>query len=107
MPPGQLPSNCPRLAPRAFAFINGAHDLAHVLSDSLKVYQALRPGGYMVWHDFGSPTPWAQVRQALEQTAFAEPIYHVAGTEVAFLRKLEAVPLTVAPAMNGHAGAAA
>src|SRR5207237_4678421 len=84
-----------RLAPLDFAFIDGAHDLQHVLSDSLKVYQALRPGGYMAWHDFGSPTPWVEVRQALEQLPFTEAIYHVAGTEVAFLRKQMPVPLVV------------
>jgi predicted O-methyltransferase YrrM len=87
-----------RLAPLDFAFIDGAHDVEHVLSDSLKVYRAMRPGGYVVWHDFGSATPWVEVRQALAQVPFPEPIYHVAGTEVAFLRKGQPVPLAAAPA---------
>jgi glycosyltransferase involved in cell wall biosynthesis/Flp pilus assembly protein TadD len=84
-----------RLAPLDFAFIDGAHDRRHVLSDSLGAYRALRPGGYLVWHDFGSPTPWVEVRQALEQLPFPEPIYHVAGTEVAFLRKQQPIPVAV------------
>src|SRR5262249_6251718 len=49
-----------RLAPLDFAFIDGAHDLEHVLSDTRKVHEALRPGGCMVWHDFGSATPWVE-----------------------------------------------
>ena len=31
------------LAPLDFVFVDGAHDLAHVVSDSLKAYEALRP----------------------------------------------------------------
>jgi predicted O-methyltransferase YrrM len=76
-----------QIAPIDFAFIDGAHDFKHVLSDSLGVYAILSPGGIIVWHDFNSPTPWVEVRQALEQTPFAEAIEHVEGTEVAFLRK--------------------
>jgi glycosyltransferase involved in cell wall biosynthesis/SAM-dependent methyltransferase len=76
-----------RLSPLDFAFIDGAHDLAHVLSDSLKVYQELSPRGCLVWHDVVSPVAWVEVRQALEKTGFPETIYHVAGTQVAFLHK--------------------
>ena len=68
-----------RLGPLDFAFIDGAHDLEHVLSDSRKAYEQLRPGGCLVWHDYKSPTPWVEVRQALEQLHFAETLYHVAG----------------------------
>src|SRR5439155_1727193 len=32
-----------RLGPLDFAFIDGAHDLEHVLSDSRKAYEQLRP----------------------------------------------------------------
>jgi hypothetical protein len=76
-----------RLAPLDFAFIDGAHDFAHVHSDSLKAYQELSPNGFMIWHDFNSAVPWVQVRQAIEQIRFPEIIYHVAQTEVAFLQK--------------------
>jgi len=49
-----------RIAPIDFAFIDGAHDLKHVLNDSRKVYEALGPGGWLVWHDFNSPVAWVQ-----------------------------------------------
>ncbi len=82
-----------RLAPLEFAFIDGGHDLEHVLNDSRKAYEALTPGGWLVWHDFDSPQPWIKVRQAIETIGFAEPVMHVEGTEVAFLKKAE--PATV------------
>ncbi len=78
-----------RLAPLDFVFLDGAHDFEHVLSDTLKVYRELAPGGCLVWHDFNSPVAWVEVRKALDQTDFPEPIYHVAETEVAFLFKAD------------------
>src|SRR5262249_10029216 len=76
-----------QLAPLDFAYIDGAHDLEHVLSDTQKVYAALREGGVIIWHDFDSPTPWVHVRQALAQANLPETILHVAGSQVAFLFK--------------------
>jgi glycosyltransferase involved in cell wall biosynthesis len=76
-----------RLAPLDFVFIDGAHDMEHVLNDSRKAYDALAPGGWLVWHDFDSPVPWVRVREAVEQMGFVEEVVHVEGTEVAFLRK--------------------
>ncbi len=76
-----------RLGPLDFAFIDGAHDREHVLSDTLKAYGQLAPGGWLVWHDFESPVEWVDVRRALEATHFTETVYHVAGTAVAFLHR--------------------
>jgi predicted O-methyltransferase YrrM len=74
-----------RLGELDFVFVDGAHDLEHVLSDSRKAYRQLRPGGCLVWHDFNSPTPWVEVNKALGQLDFPEAIQHVEGTQVAFL----------------------
>ncbi|MBI5155801.1 ATP-binding cassette domain-containing protein [Candidatus Peregrinibacteria bacterium] len=76
-----------RLAPLDFAFIDGAHDFDHVLTDSRSAYKALRSGGCIVWHDFNSPAPWVKVREALEAACFPEKIHFVAGTQVAYLHK--------------------
>ncbi len=81
-----------RLAPLDFAFIDGGHDLEHALNDSRKAYNALLPSGWLVWHDFNSSTPWVKVREAIERLGFAEPVVHVEGTEVAFLRKHAPLP---------------
>src|SRR5207244_13360846 len=68
-----------RFAPLDFAFIDGGHDFETVRSDSRGAYAALCPGGCLVWHDFGSPVAWVQVREAVEELGFAEPVYHVVG----------------------------
>ena len=59
-----------RVAPVEFAFIDGGHDLEHVLNDSRKVYDVLSPGGWLVWHDFKSPVAWVKVREAIEMIGF-------------------------------------
>jgi glycosyltransferase involved in cell wall biosynthesis/predicted Zn-dependent protease/predicted O-methyltransferase YrrM len=101
-----------RLGPLDFAFLDGAHDRAHVRGDTLGVYRQLRAGGWLVWHDFASPVSWVEVRQAVEEIGFAEPVTHVAGTGVAFLCKGEAagppangapvVQALVAPTVSGN-----
>jgi glycosyltransferase involved in cell wall biosynthesis/tetratricopeptide (TPR) repeat protein len=70
-----------------FVFIDGAHDLEHVLADTHNAYRQLRPGGCLVWHDFDSEVPWVEVRPALERAGLAESVTHVLGTQVAFLFK--------------------
>ena len=76
-----------RLGVIEFAFIDGAHDLEHVLSDTRNVYEILASGGWLVWHDVGSSTPWVEVDEALARAGLPESIHHVEGTGVAFLRK--------------------
>ncbi|GIW88242.1 MAG: hypothetical protein KatS3mg108_2566 [Isosphaeraceae bacterium] len=75
------------VAPLDFAFVDGGHDLEHALADSRGAYAALAPGGWLVWHDFGSDVPWVKVREAIDRLAPAETVHHVEGTRVAFLRK--------------------
>ncbi len=93
-----------RLGPIEFAFIDGSHEFAHVLSDSRKTYDVLVPGGWMVWHDFDSPVAWVKVREAIERLGFAEPVVHVEGTEVAFLRKGLARAIGESETREGKAG---
>jgi glycosyltransferase involved in cell wall biosynthesis/Tfp pilus assembly protein PilF/predicted O-methyltransferase YrrM len=80
-----------RLAPLDFAFVDGGHDYQTARSDSLHAYQALRPGGILVWHDLPSSIPWIEVERAVADLAFPEPVYKIAGTQVAFLFKGEGV----------------
>lgn len=76
-----------RFGPLDFVFVDGGHDLDTVLSDSRKGYAALRPGGCMAWHDYGSSVPWVRVTEAVGRVGFAEPVFHVTGTQVAYLIK--------------------
>ncbi|MBA4191275.1 MAG: hypothetical protein C0467_25110, partial [Planctomycetaceae bacterium] len=78
-----------RLGTLDFVFVDGGHDLATVKSDSMKSYHALRRGGCLVWHDLPSPVAWVEVEKAVAALAFAEPVYRIAGTQVAFLIKEE------------------
>ena len=81
-----------RLTPLDFVFIDGGHDLEHALNDTRRAYEAIRPGGWLVWHDFNSPVPWVKVREAIERLGLPDPVIHVGGTEVAFLRKQAPLP---------------
>lgn len=83
-----------QLAPLDFVFVDGGHDLATARSDSLATYHALRPGGFLVWHDVPSSVPWVKVEEALTALAFPERIHKIAGTQVAFLIKGEGVGAT-------------
>lgn len=76
-----------RLKPQDFIFVDGGHALAQALQDSRAAYEALAPGGWLVWHDVGHPIAWVEVREAIEQAGFPEVVEHVEGTMVAFLRK--------------------
>jgi glycosyltransferase involved in cell wall biosynthesis len=81
-----------RLAPLDFVFIDGGHDLDHALNDTRRAYEAISPGGWLVWQDFHSPVPWVKVREAIERLALPDPVIYIAGTEVAFLRKQAPLP---------------
>jgi glycosyltransferase involved in cell wall biosynthesis/predicted O-methyltransferase YrrM len=85
------------LAPLDLVFVDGGHDQATARSDSARSYAALRPGGCLIWHDGDSPVHWVEVQAAVQSLRFPEPIYHVAGTGVAFLFKGEGVGATAAP----------
>lgn len=80
-----------RLGRFDFAFFDGGHDLDQAPHDSLGAYAALELGGWLVWHDVGHPLPRVRVGEAIERPAFAEPVEHVEGTMVAFLREGEGV----------------
>ena len=62
------------------------------LNDSRRAYHALKPGGWLVWHDFNSTVTWVKVREAIERLGLPDPVIHVGGTEVAFLRKQAPLP---------------
>lgn len=83
-----------RIAPLDFCFVDGGHDRLTAQSDIRGAYAALRTGGCLVLHDWGSSVEWVPVREAAAALGLPEPIYHVAGTEVAFLFKGEGVGAT-------------
>lgn len=76
----------PDLGEIQFAFIDGSHDSEFVVNDTKKVLQMMKPGGFILWHDFNlslaGTFPWIfSVCKGLE-TLYARKvlrgrIYHV------------------------------
>jgi predicted O-methyltransferase YrrM len=60
-----------------FVFIDGSHSLAYVRSDSARAFSLVRPGGWIVWHDYGV---WPDVTTGLHELAIRLPLVHLAGT---------------------------
>lgn len=74
------------LEPCDAVFIDGDHSYGAVLSDSRLAYSLLRPGGILVWHDYGNPS--VEVTQAvavLYQSGW--PVSQVMDTWLTYVRK--------------------
>ena len=64
-------------------FIDGSHDYKYVKSDSLKAIQHVRPGGTILWHDYGQAV---DVSRAVDEIAQTYPVKAILGTRFACLR---------------------
>jgi predicted O-methyltransferase YrrM len=67
-------------------FVDGDHSEATVLHESRLARRLVRPGGIIVWHDFGNPA--VEVTQTLVRlnNDFDWPIQHIDGSWLAFMR---------------------
>lgn len=64
-------------------FIDGDHGRAHVEEDSRWAAEVVRPGGMIVWHDYGNPT--VEVTEVLDALqAGGRDIKQIVGTWLAF-----------------------
>ncbi len=63
--------------------IDGAHEYPYVRSDSLNALQSIRPGGTILWHDYGQ---CLGVSRAVDELAVDKPIRAIKGTRFACLR---------------------
>jgi predicted O-methyltransferase YrrM len=74
------------LEPCDAVFIDGDHSYPAVTYESLLAKRLLRPGGIIVWHDYGNPA--VEVTRALESLCSKDwPIRSVEGSWLAFMRK--------------------
>ena len=72
-------------------FVDGSHAYSYVVSDSTKALELVRPGGLVLWHDYGGRRHSPGVYRALNQLAKRLPLIRIDGTKlVAFRRPLEA-----------------
>jgi hypothetical protein len=67
----------PYLGRMDLVFIDGSHSLAYVRSDSARAFSLVRPGGWIVWHDYGV---WPDVTTGLQELASQFPLVNLAGT---------------------------
>lgn len=78
------------------AFVDASHDEEGVYLDSLQAWRLLKPGGFLIWHDF-SPSlctvhPWiatsvAGVRRFCAEVSPEGEIHHLLGSWCGVLRK--------------------
>ena len=64
-------------------FVDGAHSLDYVRSDTTKALAMLRPGGVILWHDYCAWYPG--VFEYLHQMLPSYPLKHIEGTHLAVL----------------------
>ena len=65
------------------AFVDGAHSLEYVRSDSAKALAMVRPGGIVLWHDYCAWYPG--VYQGLHELLPKHAVKHIDGTHLAIL----------------------
>jgi predicted O-methyltransferase YrrM len=65
-------------------FIDGCHHYDYVKSDTENAYRRLKPGGVLVWHDYGMIR---DVSRALDENAVVQPVQVIRGTRLAVARK--------------------
>ena len=83
---GSLDLTAEDLEPCDAVFIDGDHSANAVLHDSCLARALVRPGGIIIWHDYGNPA--VEVTQVLEMLNVEQcwPIQHVENTWLAYRR---------------------
>lgn len=69
-----------RFAPFDLVFIDGAHTYDYVRSDTRNALRVLRPGGTLVWHDYGM---LEDVSRLVDETAAQIRVHSIQGTRLA------------------------
>ncbi len=69
-----------------FVFIDGAHDYGSVWEDTKNALRIIRPGGIIVWHDYGV---WEGVTRCLDELREYFPVVLLKDTTLACLRVTE------------------
>lgn len=64
-------------------FVDGSHAYDYAMSDTTQARNMVRPGGIIIWHDYGI---WKGVTKALEEIEAAEKIglKHIDGTSLVY-----------------------
>jgi predicted O-methyltransferase YrrM len=88
----------PHAASLDLIFIDGSHAYSYVLSDSRKALRMIRPGGIILWHDYGGEDHIRDVHRALNELSKELDLVHIAGTTlVAYRAPLDGARRIAAP----------
>lgn len=75
----------PHVGRAGLVFVDGSHAYDYVRKDSETAMRLVRPGGVVLWHDYGV---WPGVNQALEEldARLGLGLVHIVGTSLVFWR---------------------
>jgi hypothetical protein len=68
-----------------FCFIDASHEYRHVRRDTDNALAMVRPGGAIFWHDYSRW--WPGVQRCLDELSAELPVFRVADTALAALRR--------------------
>jgi predicted O-methyltransferase YrrM len=68
-------------------FVDGAHHYEAVLSDTRNGLAMLRPGGYLVWHDFANNGDYNDVTRGVLDLLPGNEVFQIENTQLAVYRK--------------------
>jgi predicted O-methyltransferase YrrM len=68
-------------------FVDASHARSYVESDSKKALAMVRPGGFVLWHDYAGRRHARGVYEALNALARELPLRHIAGTMLVAYRR--------------------
>ncbi len=68
-------------------FVDGAHSMEYVESDTKAAFRLVRPGGIVVWHDYNNGFFWPDVHRYLNRFARDRAVHRIRGTMFAVARR--------------------
>lgn len=68
------------------AFIDGSHAYSYVANDTAKALRMVRPGGMVLWHDYGDPCRAPGVFRFLNELSARLPLRQIEGTTLVYYR---------------------
>jgi len=61
-------------------FVDGSHAYEYVKSDTDSALRIVKPGGWIIWHDYNDGFFWPEVRRYLKEVSGTMKIYRIKGT---------------------------
>lgn len=68
-------------------FVDGAHDYEVVRSDTSNAVRMVRPGGFIIWHDFANYGDYNDVTRAVLDVLPGKNVTQIANTQLAVYKK--------------------